>query len=400
MSNSGLFDVMCIGAGPEQLPGIRVALAMGLSVIALDGDPAAPGLAAADRGIHVDLRDTEAVVGIAKQAGVRAVIPVPLGSILVAVGAVNDALGLRGVSAKAARLCTDKLAMREALSAAGLPQPTCRVVSGVEDLPRIEKDIGYPLILKPRRGSGSRGVWLCSGREEAARGIASSGALPRQGGLLVESVIPGVEYGVDGVVVGRDFRLLAVRTKEMTAPPYRVALGYAGPMAVTGATGDRIAAALRAACTALGIEDALLHADIMIDGDDTVGIIELSARPSGYGLSQVLLPHTTGIQPTREALRMLLGEEFSFEPTRSAVGVYRTLPRASRALGDDAARIAALPGVVEFVCDSKRVDDAPITSGADAYRCGHPIIVGDTMDDVETVWACIETMVMREGPDR
>ena len=88
----------------------------------------------------------------------KCVLPVPLGKILKTVGAVNDALGLVGISSAAARCCTDKLLMHQVLTQAGLLTPRVQEATHENDIYAAATEIGFPLILKPRFGSGSR-VW-------------------------------------------------------------------------------------------------------------------------------------------------------------------------------------------------------------------------------------------------
>src|SRR4249919_344707 len=47
-------SVLAVGAGPEQVPTIEVARNLGLRVVAVDRDPAAPGMVLADVAAAVD----------------------------------------------------------------------------------------------------------------------------------------------------------------------------------------------------------------------------------------------------------------------------------------------------------------------------------------------------------
>src|SRR5690606_14736492 len=73
---------------------------------------------------------------------------------------VAHALGLPGISPECARICTDKLLMRQAWARHGVPQVEFEPVSSPDELRQAAVRLGYPLIIKPRdsRGGGCRGV--------------------------------------------------------------------------------------------------------------------------------------------------------------------------------------------------------------------------------------------------
>jgi carbamoyl-phosphate synthase large subunit len=64
------------------------------------------------------------------------------------------------------------------------------------------REMALPAIVKPRRGSGSRGVRLLERRAQVA-------GLPRDGTLLVQEYLPGPEWSID-VLAGQDGSVRAV----------------------------------------------------------------------------------------------------------------------------------------------------------------------------------------------
>jgi hypothetical protein len=107
--------VLSIGAGIEQLPSIRIAQALGLSVIACDGDTLAPGKDVCDRFFPIDIKDEQAVIDLAKNTHIAFILPSPIGRYITTVGAVNDALGLKGISRQSALYCADKYLFHQKL---------------------------------------------------------------------------------------------------------------------------------------------------------------------------------------------------------------------------------------------------------------------------------------------
>ena len=117
-----------IGAGEESLHTIKKAQELGVFVTALDGNPEAAGLKAADEGLAVDISREDEVLKALGQEIPDFVITGPIGRYLTTAGAVNDAFRLRGISRQSAVWCTDKYLFHEKLHAAGLRDCCCERV--------------------------------------------------------------------------------------------------------------------------------------------------------------------------------------------------------------------------------------------------------------------------------
>jgi 5-(carboxyamino)imidazole ribonucleotide synthase len=75
--------------------------------------------------------------------------------------------------AAALRFAQDKLAMREKLTALGVPCPRYAAVTDVADVERFAAESGWPVVLKAARGGyDGKGVWVCESPREAAEVIA------------------------------------------------------------------------------------------------------------------------------------------------------------------------------------------------------------------------------------
>lgn len=314
-----------IGAGEESLHTIRKAQELGVRVTALDGNPGAEGLRAADEGLVVDISDEEAVLETLRPKESDFLITGPIGRYLTTAGAVNDALGLPGISRQAAALCTDKYLFHRKLQEKGLRNCHCCLIAAGEPIRREEyRELEFPAILKPRYGSGSRGIFFINKKEELEEALpklcAKDEQLPEEDYVLEEAV-DGVEYGVDAVMDESIFRMILLRRKLLTPPPARQAVGY---LAVSPQEGEesrrlceRAQACLREATALLGLQNCLLHADLMI-AEGYVFIIELSARPSGHNLHNLFTPMATGVDMAEQYIRSRCGMEYSFVPEKTA----------------------------------------------------------------------------------
>ncbi len=97
--------------------------------------------------------------------------------------------------------CLDKWRLQEACEG-HVRVPRCVVADAGFDPASIE----LPAFVKPRSGSGSRGIRLISERDELER-------MPRDATMLVQENLPGPEYSLD-VVADRQGRVLAVVPRE------------------------------------------------------------------------------------------------------------------------------------------------------------------------------------------
>lgn len=318
-----------IGASAEALHTIKKAQEQGLEVLALDGDPMAAGLKAADRAIVADIADEGLVIEILKREKPDFLLSVPIGRYLTTTGGANDALGLPGISREMTVLCTDKLKFHERLHEAGLRQCWCCEWDGniarkngtvigeagiekgegrqAEDFLR-EQAVRFPAILKPRYGSGSRGIHMVYDEDQLKKALKETSGEP----YVVEEWIAGEEYGVDAAVTKDGFQMVLLRRKENTPPPARQAVGYFSVPPSEEFWGQ-VDAYMKKAVQCLGLQECLLHADIIRSGQGPFAI-ELSARPSGHNLHNLFTPLCTGVDMAEEYIKYRMGLSYDFAP--------------------------------------------------------------------------------------
>lgn len=312
-----------VGAGEEALHTIRKAQEYGLKVLALDGNPGAAGLRQADRYLVVDISDEEAVLRSLEGAEVDFLLTAPIGRYLTTTGAVNDALGLPGISREMAAVCTDKFRFHQRLLEKGLRRRCCFAVEGEkitaaggegwalsEAAGRFGEsgELTYPAILKPRYGSGSRGIHMISRPDQLVKALAEVSGEP----YVLEECVAGQEYGVDGAVTGEGFQMILLRRKENTPPPARQAVGYFSVL-----PGEEFHAQaaqyMEKVVACLGLKECLIHADL-IHSEKGPFVIELSARPSGHKLHNLFTPLCTGVDMAEEYIRYRMGLPYRFRP--------------------------------------------------------------------------------------
>ncbi|GAA1310082.1 ATP-grasp domain-containing protein [Saccharothrix xinjiangensis] len=106
---------------------------------------------------------------------------------------VRDRYGIPGLSGADALPYRDKLSMKERVADL-LPTPRFHRPAGPADAVAFADRVGWPLVVKPRFGYGSRGVAVVRSPDALLRDIASR----PDDDVLVEEFIEGSVYHVDG----------------------------------------------------------------------------------------------------------------------------------------------------------------------------------------------------------
>jgi len=213
--------LLVIGAGRLQLPAILTARRLGLTVVAVDRDPRAPGLEVADVGRAIDTRDIAGVIAAARDARVDGVITICTDFPVRTVAAVAEELGLAALSVQAARLATHKGLMREAFATGLAPHPKFHRTRSLAEAEQAAKALGYPVVVKPPESSGSRGISAIEHPDLLAEAFSRASAIAGNGGeVLIESFVSGPEVSVETLSFAGNHHVVAVTDKRTSGHPH------------------------------------------------------------------------------------------------------------------------------------------------------------------------------------
>ena len=294
------------------------------------------------------------------------------------------ALGLPGLTADAARQCSDKRAMKRAARAAGL---ACADVVEAEDGlsgPEIVERLGLPLVLKSAVGSGSRGTRIVRDAADVPD------ALPP--GWMAESFVDGVEMSVEALVV--DDALVWANPTQYLEPAW----SSLAPAPLAAADREAAVALTDAARQALGVTAGIVHAELFLTPDGPV-FGELAARPPG-GHLMPLVAHAYGADPWEAVLRVALGEPHGMPAEAGQVAAVRILHpgpgTVAVAEGVEAAR--AMPGVEVCVLRVGAGDAVGVREGT-GQEVGHVLVTGATAAEAEArLAAAVAAIRLGVGP--
>jgi formate-dependent phosphoribosylglycinamide formyltransferase (GAR transformylase) len=277
----------------------------------------------------------------------------------------RERLGLPGNPVSAVRVTRDKLAFRKLLQEARLNCPDFRQVAQNADFAALAETLQFPVVVKARRLSSSRGVIRANDAGEfvqAARRVQTIQANADRDaadlGLVVESFIPGCEFALEGMLENGKLRVLALFDKpDPLDGPYFEETIYVTPSRIQSELQRRISEAVERGCRAAGLVEGPIHAEMRLN-DEGVWLLEIAARSIG-GLCARVLRHALGMSLEelilRQALRLPVPDGHSVgavgvmmipAPWRGIYEGVHNLDAAMNTPGIDGIQITAMPGQI------------------------------------------------------
>lgn len=390
--------VIIIGGGILTVPAIEKAREMGFKTIVFDRDRGAPGMKLADASYLESTKDPEGCVASALDAArardIKGVLTCGA-DVEVTVAAIAEALHLPGIPVEVATLCNDKFLMRGELTAASVPSP--RWGAGMLDEPSR-----YPVVVKPLRACGSRGVSLAKDYAEYER--ARDWALQFDKSTMVEEYIPGTTHTVELLFSrsGLPF-LVSIIDTHHSFSPYFVETHHNNPS--RRGSDEQVAMYGLAVKTAaaLGVNFGPFKVDIIYNEKRGPFVMEVTARLSGGFHSTHTTPLAHGSDNVRAAIGVATGWDWDRDVYDGFnVGAFVGRHASCHALFSAPGRVKSIEGVVEaqevadYIFIQCTVGDVIPEYRSSADRRAFVIVSGDTAKECDEKAARVKGMIKIE----
>lgn len=283
-------SVLIFGVGELQKSIINRAKLMGLFVVGIDPCADAVCKDEVDAFEVVGGQDFEGTLAVAKKYNISAVITAATDKPLVMMARIAKELGLRFYSEETAIWSTDKFQMKQRFMEGKIPCAKGRLISNAEEA----GDFYFPVIVKPRDNSGSRGVIFCKTIEELSNAIKEALQYSKLETVLVEEFIEGQEYSIEALHYDGKSEVIQFTEKTTTEFPYNVELGHIQPANLTDDQHDAIREIISNIGKALKFENCPSHTELKIN-ERGIFVIETSPRLGGDYITSTLIPLSTGI---------------------------------------------------------------------------------------------------------
>lgn len=302
-------SILLFGTGELQKSVILRAKAQGLFVVGIDPSENAACKNDVDAFEIVDGKDFNGTINVAKKYDASAIITTATDKPLRMMAKVAQAISAPFFSEDTAIASTDKFKMKEVFMQNGIPCAKGRLIQDAEET----GDLEFPLIVKPRDNSGSRGVKLCHDIDELREDINEAYLFTKMDSVLVEEYIEGPEYSIESLHQNGKSHVIQFTEKKTTHEPYNVELGHKEPANLTEEVREAIRALIGKIANCLGFDNCASHTELKIN-EKGIYIIETSPRLGGDFITSHLVPLSTGINIEDQLINIALGKPIDLTP--------------------------------------------------------------------------------------
>ena len=296
-------SILVFGCGELQQSIIGRAHKKGLFVVGID--PCADAFCKDDVDAFeiVGGQDFEGTCAVVEKYDIDAIVTAATDKPLVMMTRIAEKYGFPFFSVDTARWSTDKYQMKQRFLEGGVPCAKGRLVKSIEET----DDMVFPVIVKPRDNSGSRGVKLCRTCEELIASMSEALEYSKLDSVLVEEFIEGQEYSIEGLHYEGMSEVIQFTEKKTTEFPYNVELGHKQPANLTEEQKNVIRDIVSSIGKTLHFENCPSHTELKIN-ERGIFVIETSPRLGGDYITSTLVPLSTGINMEDQLLNIALGE--------------------------------------------------------------------------------------------
>lgn len=227
-----------------------------------------------------------------------------------------------------------KKGMHDIFKAAGIPHPDCVMVTSADALMLFASRVGYPLVLKPNVGVGSRGTFKVSNDDQVKQAFKAQSMQ----GYVAQPFVKGTLCSWDGMV-DRHGKIVFHLSHEYTDPCMEVVLEKRDTTMFTLLeTPEELDRYGQMAVHALGLRERWFHLEFFRLEDGHFMILEANLRcPGVFMLHQ--MNYTSDIDVYRGWVKLLLGED---NPTLESSKPKQIVAHISRRLRGTGAREYAI----------------------------------------------------------
>ena len=296
-----------IGTSYLQVPLILKAKEMGIETHAFAWAANDIGEKLSDYFYPISIVEKELILKKCREIHIDGICSIASDLAIQTVNYVACALGLTSNSMECTAVSTKKHLMRERFSLRDDPSPVSYMISNEEEAK--ERNLSYPIIVKPLDRSGSRGITKVCNPKELKEAIKKARNEGFDKHVLIEEFVEGDEYSVEYISWQGEHHFLTLTKKYTTGAPAFIETGHLQPAPVSQELLERIKMVVSHALDSLEVEYGASHSELKVDEKGSIKIIEIGARMGGDLIGSHLVRLSTGFDFLKAVIDIAMGNK-------------------------------------------------------------------------------------------
>lgn len=275
-------NILVLGAGALQIPLIETIQSRGYNPVVVSLYENEPGMLLVKDRVIGDFCDKGAMLQIAKQWNVTAVVTDQTDLPVRTIAYISDELGFPSIGYATACLFTDKFLMREKCREIGVKTINYRLVGSLQEAKDFFVSLNHPAILKPINNQGSKGVYKINSIQELEIKYWDAIRYSRGEKILIEEFVSGQELVIEAYALeGEVTNLICGDTHYFNVEDAFAAKERIFPSCLDETIVNKALELNKRIVKGFGLNHGLTHGEyIVVDGE--VYLIEIAARGGAY----------------------------------------------------------------------------------------------------------------------
>jgi len=263
--------------------------------------------------------DKDHILEVCREKKIDGIISLASDVAVPTISYIAEKMGLIANPYDDVQVATNKFKMRQRFFENGVPSP--RYMLDDENID--DKNLHYPLIVKPVDRSGSLGVLKIDKHHDLADAVNRAKKESFTQRAIIEEYVSGMEVSVEAISWEGVHYILAITDKVTTEAPYFVEVAHHQPCQRSNSIQEKIKAETVKALSSLHIRYGASHSEFKINNKGEIFIIEVGARMGGDFIGSHLVQLSTGYDFLKGVIDISLGHfEIPVQDKKNSSGVY------------------------------------------------------------------------------
>ncbi len=303
--------LMLLGGSRYLLPVIKKAHELGIHVITCDYLPDNYAHKFSDEYHNVSIVDKEAVLELAKKLQIDGIMSFATDPGVVTAAYVAEKMDLPGNNPyESVAILQNKGRFRRFLKDHGFNVPKQLTMKDMDSIDSVEKNLSYPVIVKPTDSAGSKGVTRVDNRDGLGQAVRYAFQNSLYGEIIIEEFIEKDGFSTDTDSFSIDGKLVFFSLNDQWfddgAENIYTPAAYSWPSTMPMAYQTELKEEVQRLLHLLNMGTSLYNIETRVGKDGKAYIMEVSPRGGGNRLSE-MLHYACGQDLIRAAVQGALG---------------------------------------------------------------------------------------------